>query len=50
MQKLFESFRKYSILTEEQLLIEGRKDDAKKMKEAYLRFRARNIKRIDALH
>ena len=30
MQKLFESFRKYSILTEEQLLIEGRKDDAKK--------------------
>jgi hypothetical protein len=30
MQKLFESFRKYSILTEEQLLVEGRKDDAKK--------------------
>ena len=30
MQKLFESFRKYLILTEDQLLIEGRKDDAKK--------------------
>jgi len=30
MRKLFESFRKYSILTEEQLIIEGRKDDTKK--------------------
>ena len=30
MQDLFENFRKYSILTEEQLLVEGRIDDAKK--------------------
>jgi hypothetical protein len=30
MQDLFENFRKYSILTEEQLLIEGRIDDVKK--------------------
>jgi hypothetical protein len=30
MQDLFENFRKYSILTEDQLLIEGRKDDVKK--------------------
>jgi hypothetical protein len=30
MQKLFESFRKYSILTEEQLLVESRIKDAKK--------------------
>jgi len=30
MRKLFESFRKYSLLTEDQLLIEGRKQDAAK--------------------
>ena len=30
MQDLFENFRKYSLLTEEQLLVEGRIDDAKK--------------------
>ena len=29
MQKLFESWRKYSLLTEEQLIIEGRIDDTK---------------------
>jgi hypothetical protein len=30
MRKLFESFRKYSLLTEDQLLVEGRKQDAAK--------------------
>jgi len=30
MKRLFESFRRYALLTEEQLLVEGRKDDAKK--------------------
>ena len=30
MQLLFESFRNYALLTEEQLLVEGRIDDAAK--------------------
>ena len=30
MQQLFESWRKYTLLTEEQLLIEGRIEDVKK--------------------